>query len=65
MEIIPRLEKLVCRMNEPDEDDVNLLQAPVGFFSYLVHATMPRNCSMWATRRKLLNHLQCAHNSEA
>ena len=29
-EIIPRLEKLVCRLNEPDEDDVNLLQAPVG-----------------------------------
>lgn len=30
VEIIPRLEKLVCRLQEPDEDDVNLLQAPVG-----------------------------------
>ncbi len=30
IEIIPRLDQLVCRLNEPDEDDVNLLQAPVG-----------------------------------
>ncbi|CAL5219433.1 g1262 [Coccomyxa viridis] len=29
IDIIPRLEKLVCRLNEPEEDDVNLLQAPV------------------------------------
>jgi len=29
VEIIPRLEKLICRLNEPDEDDVSLLQAPV------------------------------------
>ncbi|CAK0742229.1 hypothetical protein CVIRNUC_001381 [Coccomyxa viridis] len=29
VEIIPRLEKLVCRLNEPDDDDVSLLQAPV------------------------------------
>ena len=30
IEIVPRLEKLVCRLNAPDEDDVSLLQAPVG-----------------------------------
>ena len=30
VEIIPRLENFVCRLQEPDEDDVNLLQAPVG-----------------------------------
>ena len=29
IEIIPRLEKRVCRLNEPDSDDVNLSQAPV------------------------------------
>jgi hypothetical protein len=35
IEIVPRLEKLVCRLNAPDEDDVSLLQAPVGFPMYL------------------------------
>jgi hypothetical protein len=29
VEIVPRLDKLVCMLNEPDDDDVSLLDQPV------------------------------------
>ncbi len=29
LEIMPRLQKLICRVNEPDDDDVSLVSAPV------------------------------------
>ena len=48
MEIIPRLEKLVCRLNEPDDDDVSLLQAPVS-----LPCLLPPDTLIMA---------QCAHN---
>ena len=47
VEIIPRLEKLVCRLNEPDDDDVSLLQAPVS-----LSCLLPPDASITA---------QCAH----
>jgi hypothetical protein len=29
IEIMPRLQKLICKINKPDADDVSLVDAPV------------------------------------
>lgn len=39
IEIVPRLQKLVCKINKPDADDEPLIDAPVRDFSFAAHSS--------------------------
>ena len=63
IEIMPRLQKLICKINKPDADDESLVDAPVCptdlLFYILVRSSMCKLCSPLQDWHMDLAYKQC------